>query len=117
LNDHSYLLATIDGHGGGIAKYCRAPCPVSGGDDNAFALKQLYVLDSAQGNGLGRRLVSNLEDIARRAKANGIWLSVWESADWATGFYRSIGFEEIGKVDFKLGKATYTDSLMWMPLD
>jgi ribosomal protein S18 acetylase RimI-like enzyme len=112
-----YLLATVDGEAGGIAKYRKAACPVDGGDDNAVELQQLYVLADTQGYGLGRRLVTRLIDAAHEENVKGIWLSAWEFADWATGFYRNVGFKEIGKVEFKLGKITHTDLLMWMPLE
>ena len=115
--DCRFLLAEVDGMAGGMAKFHPAPCPVAGGDDNAFELQQLYVLESVQGHGLGRRLISRLAEIARAAGAAGIWLSAWEHADWATGFYRKVGFTEIGKVEFMLGDTPYTDLLLWMPLD
>jgi len=116
-HERNYLIAMVDDQAGGIAKYRHAPCPVAGGDANAFELQQLYVLASMQGHGLGGRLVRRLIDIARQADAKGVWLSAWEFADWATGFYGKLGFAEIGKVDFKLGEMTHTDLLMWMPLE
>ena len=115
--ESGYLLAIVDGEAGGIAKFRHAPCPVPGGDENAFELQQLYVLAAKQGHGLGWRLVKNVVDAASQAEAKGIWLSAWEFADWATGFYEKVGFAEIGKVDFKLGEMTHNDLLMWMSLD
>lgn len=116
-HERNYLIAMVGEQAGGIAKYRHAPCPIPGGDANAFELQQLYVLASMQGHGLGGRLVSRLLEIARDAGARGVWLSAWEFADWATGFYKTSGFVEIGNVDFKLGETTYTDVLMWMSLE
>ncbi|MGI9270888.1 MAG: GNAT family N-acetyltransferase [Woeseiaceae bacterium] len=113
----AYLIATVGDQAGGIAKYRPAPCPVPGGDANAIELQQLYVLASMQGHGLGKRLVSHLIDVSRQARAKGIWLSAWEFADWATGFYRKSGFVEIGNVEFKLGEMIHTDLLMWKSLE
>jgi ribosomal protein S18 acetylase RimI-like enzyme len=112
-----YLLSTVNGSPAGIAKFRPAPCPVADGEQNAIELQQLYVLADMQGYGLGRRLVACLIDAARHTNANGIWLSAWQFADWATGFYRNIGFREIGKVDFRLGETIHTDLLMWMSLE
>lgn len=108
-----YLLATVDGEPGGMAKVRPAECPVPGGDPNALELQQLYVLPTMQGHGLGGRLVANVLDVAASTGRNGVWLSAWELADWATGFYRRAGFAEIGKVEFKVGQTAYTDLLMW----
>ena len=116
-HNRRYLLSTVNGRAAGIAKFRHAPCPVPGGDENAFELQQLYVLADMQGYGLGRRLVACLIEAAGKADANGVWLSAWEFADWATGFYRTVGFREIGKVEFSLGETTYTDLLMWMSLE
>lgn len=116
-HERNYLMAMIDDQAGGIAKYRHAPCPVAGGDANAFELQQLYILATMQGHGLGGRLIRHLVNIARQADAKGVWLSAWEFADWATGFYEKFGFAEIGKVDFNLGEVTHTDLLMWMPLE
>ena len=117
VGNRRYLLSTVNGRAAGIAKFRHAPCPVAGGDENAFELQQLYVLADMQGYGLGRRLVACLIEAAGKADANGVWLSAWEFADWATGFYRTVGFREIGKVEFSLGETTYTDLLMWMSLE
>ena len=111
-----YLLASVGGLPGGIAKFRQAPCPLPGGDENACELQQLYVLAEKQGHGLGRRLVDAVTDIARQDGARGIWLSAWEFADWAIGFYKNIGFTALGTVEFRLGTTVHNDRLMWLPL-
>jgi GNAT superfamily N-acetyltransferase len=116
-NGRRYLLAIVDGEPAGLAKIQKAACPVPGGDVNAVELQQLYVLATMQRHGIGRRLMADVFAFARESAAIGVWLSVWELADWATNFYARNGFIEIGKVDFKLGTTTYTDLLMWRPLE
>ena len=112
-----YYLAEVDGQPAGMALVCMAACPVPGGDDNALELQQLYVLASMQRLGLGRHLVECVVAHAKERAANGVWLSAWEFADWATRFYSRAGFESIGKVKFKLGSTTFTDLLMWRPIN
>lgn len=112
----SYLLAVVNDAPCGMAKYRNAACPVAGGDDNALEIQQLYVLAASQGYGLGRKLLERVSDVGRQQGVAGIWLSAWEFADWATGFYKRAGFVEIGKVQFKLGETSFTDLLMWRPL-
>lgn len=113
----TYLIATVNDAPSGLAKYRRKECPGSGGDDNALELQQLYVLANSQGHGLGRRLVEQVVAAGRHSAVAGVWLQAWELADWATGFYRRVGFAEIGKVDFQLGSASYTDLLLWRALE
>ena len=112
-----YLIALINDVPSGLAKYRRKECPRPGGDDNALELQQLYVLAASQGYGLGRRLVDQVLVAARKSDVAGVWLQAWEFADWATGFYRRVGFSEIGKVQFQLGKTSYTDLLLWQALE
>lgn len=116
-NGRRYLLAHVDGEPAGMAKIRKAACPVSGGDSNAIELQQLYVLATMQRHGLGRRLMAGVLEFAQENSAAGVWLSAWEFANWATSFYECNGFAKIGKVDFKLGSTTYTDLLMWRPLE
>lgn len=113
----SYLLASVDGEPAGLAKIRKAACPVPGGDANALELQQLYVLTTMQRHGLGRILIENVLARARQSGTQGVWLSAWEFADWATSFYTRNGFAAIGKVKFKLGSTAYTDFLMWRPLE
>jgi len=111
------LIANVNDKAGGMLKYHHAACPEPGIASNAVELQQLYVLAEMQRHGLGRRLVENLIAIARNTEATGIWLSAWEDADWAINFYRKTGFSAVGTAIFTVGAATYTDLLMWWPLE
>lgn len=111
-----YLLATVDGKPGGIAKYRAAPCPVPGGAMEALEIQQLYVLASMQRHGLGRQLVHAVAAIASHQLLTGVWLSCWEDADWALNFYRKNGFVPVGTADFAVGATNYSDLLLWLPL-
>ena len=112
----NYLLAIVDDQAGGLAKYQTAPCPVDGGSANAMELRQLYVLAEMQGHGLGRCLIDRLAEIAQQSNLDGIWLSAWKFADWATNFYEKTGFEVLGEVEFRLGATSFTDVIMWQSL-
>ncbi|MGI9220089.1 MAG: GNAT family N-acetyltransferase [Woeseiaceae bacterium] len=113
----AYLIAFVNDMPSGLVKYRKKECPGSGGDDNAIELQQLYVLAASQGYGLGRQLVEQVVAAGRHREVAGVWLQAWEFADWATGFYEQVGFLEIGKVQFQLGKTSYTDLLLWRPLE
>ena len=111
-----YLLVSVNGRPGGIAKFRNAACPSGAPTVDAMELQQLYVLADMQRHGLGRRLVDAVRVRADESEANGLWLSVWEDADWAIEFYQKCGFVEVDTTDFTVGSTTYTDLLMWMPL-
>ena len=115
--ESDYLIALVADAPSGLAKYRKQACPRPGGHDNAIEIQQLYVLASSQGHGVGRHLVERVIEIAEQQDAAGVWLQAWEMADWATGFYRRVGFAEIDKVSFKLGETSYVDLLMWQPLE
>ena len=115
--DSDYLIALVNDLPCGLLRYRQQACPRPGGDDNAIEIQQLYVLAVSQGHGVGRQLVERVMEIARQQNVAGVWLQAWEMADWATGFYRSTGFEEIDKVSFELGETSYIDLLMWQPLE
>lgn len=112
----AYYLASVDGEPAGLAKLRLAGCPLPEGESNALEIQQLYVLAEMRRHGLGRQLVARAFEHAKAAAVTGVWLSAWEFADWAIRFYTSVGFEAIGKVEFKLGSTSYTDMLMWRPL-
>jgi len=112
-----FLIAQVNDEAGGMLKFQNAACPEPGVASNAVELQQLYVLAEMQRHGLGRRLVENLIGIARKTEVTGIWLSAWEDADWAVNFYRKTGFSAVGTAVFTVGAATYTDLLMWLPLE
>lgn len=110
-----YRLATVDGVPAGLAKYRQAPCPGHADKKDAIELQQLYVLNAMQRLGLGRCLLQPVINAAETARSSGVWLSVWENADWAIAFYEKNGFAKIGNTEFALGDMIHTDWLMWRP--
>lgn len=65
----------------------------NGGDPDVAVLGRLAVLDAARGTGLGARLVTVLEDEARRLGLGGVYL---ESQVHAIGFYERLGYAALG---------------------
>lgn len=80
-------------------------------------VQQLYVAPDHQRKGIGRLLSDCAVDVARKEGADGLWLSVWQEADWATNFYRAYGYRTVGTADFWLSKSHFTDFLMCLLLD
>ena len=112
-----YLLA-IDGQAiVGFLKLRQDQVPKSVPAVNALEVQQLYVSADQQRRGIGRRLMDKAVDVARELSVQGLWLSVWEEADWAILFYRHYGYQTVGTTDFWLGDSHYNDFLMWFPAD
>lgn len=116
LPDRRYLLATVDGQPAGLAKLREGDGPDTIPHSPAIELQQLYVLPDKQRYGIGARLIRAVVDTANNS-VRGVWLSVWRQADWATSFYRKLGFTDVGTAEFRIGKTIHTDFLMWLPID
>ena len=65
-------------------------------DGEAIELKQIYVLASEFGTGLGKRLLDEVFRCARRKKKSWVWLSVSDLNTRARSFYRKNGFRALG---------------------
>jgi len=86
-------------------------------DSEAIEIERIYVLKDFHGKNVGKILYEKTMQIARRAKAEYIWLGVWEENPRAIAFYKKNGFREFDKHIFKLGNEEQTDLLMKVKLD
>ena len=60
-------------------------------------IKRMWIAPSARGIGIGRRLLQELEQVARRLKLRVIRLDTNESLREALRLYRSSGYREIDR--------------------
>jgi GrpB-like predicted nucleotidyltransferase (UPF0157 family)/GNAT superfamily N-acetyltransferase len=82
------LLARVDGEPAGLGgvRYL----------DTEFAeVKSMFVSPAHRGIGLGRRLLSELEDVARRQDCRAVRLDTSDYLSGAVGLYRSAGYREV----------------------
>lgn len=112
-----YLLAMDEQDIVGFLKLRQSDIPRSVPADSAFEVQQLYVSADRQRHGIGRRLMDRAVEIAEQASVQGLWLSVWDEADWAICFYQRCGYHTVGTTDFWLGESHYNDFLMWLPVE
>ncbi|MEO1210671.1 MAG: GNAT family N-acetyltransferase [Cyanobacteria bacterium J06638_20] len=70
------------------------PCPTQL-DGASSELKQIYILASEYGTGLGRMLAEHAFDIARKADSQWIWLCVANFNYRAQKFYKKLNFEPV----------------------
>jgi ribosomal protein S18 acetylase RimI-like enzyme len=113
----SYTIAYDDDAIAGFMKISRGPTPDSIPAAEAIEVQQLYVDANRQRKGVGRSLMDRAVATARQEGHAGLWLSVWQDADWATGFYEAYGYRRAGTAEFRLGKSLFADHLMWLALE
>ena len=70
---------------------------------------RLYLAPAAQGAGLGRTMMRELERRALAQGRDGLWLNVWQDAPQAIAFYRREGFAIVGTTGFAVGDDVKTD--------
>lgn len=114
--DVVYLVAGEGRDCLGFAKLRDSESPDAVPGARPLEVQQLYVDPRRQRSGLGRRLVDAAAQRARDRGYDGLWLSVWTGAGWATSFYHRFGFTTLGNVPFLLDETEYVDYLMWLPL-
>lgn len=68
------------------------------GGVGGYEIARLYVSEHFHGRGIGRALIEE----AQLQYGLPCWLSVWVESHSAIAFYRKLGFEQIGNVEFNL---------------
>jgi ribosomal protein S18 acetylase RimI-like enzyme len=86
-------------------------------DNKALEIERIYILKEHQGKKVGQLLYEKAFQIAMLAKAEYIWLGVWEENPRAINFYKKNGFIEFDKHIFKLGDDEQTDQMMKLELN
>ena len=112
-----YFLATDRDVVAGFMKLRQSEIPDAVPASAATEVQQLYVDANQQRKGIGRQLMDHAVAIAGQRGDEGVWLSVWQEADWAVRFYEAYGFRSVGITDFWLGRSNFTDHVMWLPVD
>ncbi|SFG93773.1 GNAT family N-acetyltransferase [Pontibacter chinhatensis] len=85
-------------------------------DDKAVEIERIYVLKAYHGKRVGQLLYDKALQVARQAKADYVWLGVWEENLRAIRFYKKNGFVAFDKHIFKLGDDEQTDIMMKLEL-
>ncbi len=80
---------------------CKLPHPEAG--PGAGELYQIYLRRSAQGLGLGRRLLTLSLDWLAKAYPGPAWIGVWSGNLKAQAFYAAAGFRKVGDYHFMVG--------------
>lgn len=81
-------------------------------DKNSMEVERIYVLKKFQKNKIGQLLLNKAIEIAKKTKADFLWLGVWDANLNAINFYKKNGFREFDKHIFVLGEDKQTDIMM-----
>lgn len=93
--DVIYMVAYRKSKAVGFFMIQNQDCPITL-DGNVVELRQVYVLASEFGTGLGKQLLDEVIRCARRLNKNWIWLSVSDLNTRAKFFYGKHDFEPFG---------------------
>ncbi len=85
--------------------------PLAGLEPGAEVVR-LYVQPSAQGHGLGGRLLSAAGDWARARAQRSLWLTVWTGNARARRFYAGQGFHDLGATHFEFEGRRYANQVL-----
>jgi len=75
-------------------------------------LTDMAVVPSLQGQGIGKRCLEHVVEIARGAGADAVRLDAYAAAAGAAGFYSACGFREVGRADYRGTPHVYFELLL-----
>ncbi len=75
---------------------------------NGYEIDKLYVQEHFHGNGIGRQFLSEIEI----QYGGSFWLSTWVNNDKAIGFYKHLGFIDIGYTYFELNNERHENRVL-----
>ena len=108
-------LAEADGALVGFAKIGDLNLPVTPVGP-ALELRQLYLADTAQGQGVAQALLAWVVTEGRARGAGELFLSVFGENHRAKAFYARQGFADVGPYEFVVGNHRDEDRLMRLAL-
>ena len=111
------LLAEIDGALAGYAQLRWSDVPECVTGPSPIELLRFYVDTNWKGRGIAQRLMSEVQEAAKKLGAHTLWLGVWEHNPRAQAFYTKCGYNDVGSHDFILGTDHQTDRIMAIAID
>ena len=112
----AFYFAGLAGQVIGYLKVNAGPAQTEQQAGQALEIERIYVLQKFHGQQVGQLLYEQALMLATQARADYMWLGVWEENLRAIRFYKKNGFVEFDKHIFKLGDDEQTDILLKLPL-
>lgn len=106
-------VAEIGGRMVGYAQAGACKLPHPDVRDGAGELHQLYILDEAQGTGIGKHLLSTALAYLADTRPGPVWLGVWSGNVRAQHFYAVHGFARAGEYRFPVGRNWHDDEFIF----
>ena len=105
IADPAHASWVAEGAGGLLGYAHVGPCKLPHAEvrPDAGELYQIYVAGSAQGTGLGRRLLDTALDHLATARPGPVWLGAWSGNLKAHAVYQARGFRKVGEYRFPVG--------------
>lgn len=114
------LVAELDAANGtplvAFAQLRQGPAPACVTGPAPIELQRFYLVTAWHGRGLAQQLMDAVFDAARAARAQTIWLGVWERNPRAIAFYRKAGYEDVGEQTFVVGNDPQRDRILTRPI-
>ncbi len=83
----------------------------------ACEVKRFYVDHAWHGRGLAPALMLAARAEASARGAATLWLTAWQENPRALGFYKKMGFRDVGVATFLLGRSEQTDRVLALSLE
>ena len=112
---YAFRIAEADGVPVGYAKVGPSALPIEPAGP-AIELRQIYVLTSHLGVGIGAELMDWAIAEARRRGAEELYLTVYTDNHRARRVYQRYGFKEVGLYAFMVGEQADEDIIMRLKL-
>ncbi len=108
-NEHVIVSQNDDGLDGFIRISSGKAAPVAG--CSTTEISTLYVQPRHQGRGLGRALLHQGLEHARRNASKAVWLTTNSHNAPAIAFYLKHGFDRVGTTHFRIGDQAYPNDV------
>lgn len=113
--DRVFLLAEREGGLIGFAEVLATERPAPGTSRSGAELVRLYVQPQAQGQGVGKQLIQQAENVAASRGCPGLWLAAWEHNTRALAFYAHVGYSDIGSTEVVIQHQPYGNRVLYRP--
>ncbi|MBK8323536.1 MAG: GNAT family N-acetyltransferase [Betaproteobacteria bacterium] len=96
----------------GYAEVLLASLPAPAGGVTGAELVRLYVQPAAQRHGIGRALLSRMEQAVAGAGLAAVWLTAWEGNIDARAFYSRLGYADVGATTYTFQGNDYPNRVL-----
>jgi ribosomal protein S18 acetylase RimI-like enzyme len=106
IADPTHATWVCEATNGMLLAYCHCgpgKLPHPDVTEHSGELYQLYVRRTAQGMGLGKRLLATALDWLAAIYPGPLWIGVWSGNERAQAIYAAHGFVKVGGYDFLVG--------------